>query len=79
MSEEWVVLLERMNAFRGLMAILLPALRDPVAREQAFRNQSQSLRDASLSFGIAQQECIADLLEEIRIAYGLATGPDQTP
>ncbi|HET9662713.1 MAG TPA: hypothetical protein VFP00_00680 [Burkholderiales bacterium] len=74
-----MVLLERVNAFRGLMAILLPALRDPAAREQAFRNHSQLLRDASRSFGIAQQECIVDLLDEIRIAYGLTAGPDQAP
>ena len=79
MSEEWVVLLERVNAFRGLMAILLPALRNAAAREQAFRNHSQLLRDASLPFGPDQQECIADLLDEIRIAYGLSLEPERTP
>lgn len=76
MSEEWVVLLERVNAFRNLMAMLLSALRDPARREQAFRSHSQSLREASLSFDLDQQECIADLLDEIRISYGLPAEPE---
>ena len=75
MSEEWVVLLERVNAFRSLMAMLLPVLRKPEAKSQAFRTHALPLIKASQAFGLDQQECIAEMLDEVRISYGLPAEP----
>ena len=76
MSEQWIILLERVEELRRRAPTMMAVFPDRVALGAAFNACAEPIEEVSRALGADQQECIATMIDEIRADTGIVNRAD---